>query len=458
MGRPDSGPAVDFSDLRSRLAVVEPGEADWDDARRAWNLVPDQRPVAVVFPETADEVAAVVDLARERGLRVAPQATGHFAGALGSLDGTILVKTSRMRGAAIDADRQQARVAAGAHWGDVAVPAAEHGLAGLAGTSPEVGIVGYTLGGGLSWLSRKFGLAANSVVAAEVVTADGQVVRADGDREPELFWALRGGGGSFGVVTALEFRLFPVNTLYAGDIFWPVERAGEILSAWCGWVETVPDELTSLGRILHLPPLPPIPEPFRGRSFVGVEAAYVGDEADGQELLEPLRRLGPEVDTLATIAPPGLAALHMDPPEPVPGLGDGGLLDSFPAAAVDAVVDVAGADSGTALLSLEVRHLGGELARPGPDAGAAGALDAAFSFFGVGMATPDRIDAVAGSIDRLHDAMAPWESGRTYLNFSERRREPHALFPPETLQRLRAVKRRVDPDELFCVCHPVAPA
>src|SRR5436190_12395525 len=143
MGRPDAGPGVDLAELRSRLAVVEPGEADWNDARRAWNLVPDQRPVAVVFPETPDEVAAVVDLARERGLHLAPQATGHFAGALGSLERTILLKTARMRGAVVDAGRQVARVEAGAHWGDVAAPAAEHGLAGLAGTSPDVGVVGY---------------------------------------------------------------------------------------------------------------------------------------------------------------------------------------------------------------------------------------------------------------------------------------------------------------------------
>src|SRR5262249_54041845 len=161
------------------------------------------------------------------------------------------------------------------------------------------------LGGGLGWLGRKYGLAANSVLAAEVVTADGRAVRVDRDHEPELFWAVRGGGGGFGVVTALEFRLYSVRTLYAGDLFWPIERAGEVLHAWRTWVESVPDEMTSLGRLLHMPPLPQIPEPFRGRSFVSVESAYLGDEAHGRELLEPLRGLAPEIDTVATIAPPG---------------------------------------------------------------------------------------------------------------------------------------------------------
>ncbi len=439
------------------VAVVQPGEAGWDDARRAWNLTADQQPVAVVFPETPAEVAAVVRLARERGLRVAPQATGHFANALGSLERTILLKTSRMRGVTIDPGRREARVEAGATWGDVAVPAAEHGLAALAGTSPGVGVVGYTLGGGVSWLSRKHGLAANSVLAAELVTADGELLRVDGDREPELFWALRGGGGSFGVVTALEFGLFPVRTLYAGDLYWSIERARDVLHAWRAWVETVPDELTSLGRILHLPPLPQIPEPFRGRSLVGVEAAYLGDEADGRELLGPLRKLGPELDTVATITPPELVGLHMDPLDPVPGVGDGALLDSLPPEAIDAVVDLAGPGADSALLTLEIRQLGGALARPSPGHGAAGSLAAPFALFGAGMATPDRFEAVIAGVDRLRETIAPWESARTYLNFSERPREPHALFAPETLRRLRELKRRVDPDEVFRVCHPVSP-
>jgi len=438
---------VDLGNLD--VALVQPGEAGWDDARQAWNLAADQRPVAVAFPENAPDAAAVVDFARERGLRVTPQATGHRAGVLGSLERTILLKTSRMHEARVDAGRQEARVEAGVQWADVVVPAADQGLAALAGTSPGVGVVGYTLGGGLGWLGRKYGLAANSVLAAELVTADGQTLRVDRDHEPELFWAVRGGGGGFGVVTALEFRLYPVRTLYAGDLFWPIEHAGEVLHAWRSWVESVPDEMTSLGRLLHMPPLPQIPEPFRGRSFVSVESAYLGDEADGRELLEPLRGLGPELDTVATIAPPGLAGLHMDPPEPVPALSDGALLDALPAEAVDAVVEVAGPGSDTALLTLEIRALGGALARTSPDGGALAALDARFAVFGAGMAMPDRAAAVAAGVDAIHDALAPWESARTFFNFSERPREPHAFFPPETLQRLGELKRRVDPDELF---------
>ena len=181
----------------------------------------------------------------------------------------------------------------------LAVAAGEHGLAYLAGTSPDVGVLGYALGGGLSWMVRKHGLACNSIVAAEVVTADGRLVRTDRDTEPELFWAIRGGGGNVAAVTAIELELFPIAEIYAGALFWPIERAAEILNAWRGWIETVPDECESLGRMLQLPDAPFLPDHLRGRSFVLVEAAFIGTAGDGAALVQPLRDLGPEIDTMA---------------------------------------------------------------------------------------------------------------------------------------------------------------
>src|SRR5262249_26133804 len=160
--------------------------------------------------------------------------------------------------------------------------------------SPTVGVTGYTLGGGIGWLARRYGLAANSVTAAELVTPDGRFVRTDADREPDLFWAVRGGGGSVGGGTALEMRLDPGRELYAGALFCPIQRAAEVLHAWRAWTGTVPDELTSVGRILRLPPVPEVPEPLRGRAFALVEAACLRDADTGSELLGPLRRLGPE--------------------------------------------------------------------------------------------------------------------------------------------------------------------
>ena len=197
--------------LRARLAgaVSAPGDLDWDAARAAWNLAVDQRPVLVAVPADADEVVAVVAFAREHGLRVTAQATGHNASAIATLEDTVLLKTSALRDVEIDAERRRARVGAGVLWAEVTGPASEHGLAPLAGSSPDVGVAGFTLGGGLSWLSRRHGLACNSVIAIEAVTADGRVVRADRETEPDLFWALRGGGGSFAVVTAIELALHP---------------------------------------------------------------------------------------------------------------------------------------------------------------------------------------------------------------------------------------------------------
>jgi FAD/FMN-containing dehydrogenase len=438
---------------------VLPGDDGWDDARQAWNLAVDQRPAAVAFPESAGDVAAVVDAAGERGLRVAPQGTGHSAAPMGSLEGTILVRTSRMRGVEIDAENRRARVQAGAVWGEVVPDAAAHGLAALAGSARDVGVVGYSLGGGIGWLARRHGLACNSILAIEAVTADGRIVRADTDEEHDLFWSLRGGGGSFAIVTALEFALFPVAEVYAGALFWPMERAGEILHAWSELVAGAPDELTSLGRLLTFPPIPEVPEPLRGRAFVLVEAAYCGPEPDGAALLEQLRDLGPERDTFATIPVDGLSDLHMDPPQPVPGAGDGMLLSSLPAEAVDALDGIAGAGSRSPLLSVEVRHLGGALANAPAASGALSSIDAGFAVYGVGMAMDANMKAdVEAHVDKLQDTLATWNAGRSFMNFSERRADPSDLFAGDTYERLRRVKAAYDPNDTIRGNHPIPPA
>ena len=206
-------PGIDPSSLRDRMSgrVSAPGDLDWDEARQAWNIAVDQRPAAVAIPHSVDDVIAIVDFANERDLRVTAQGTGHNAGAFDTLADTILVKTQEMRGVEIDAEARVARVAAGTLWIEVTEPASALGLAPLAGSSPDVGVVGYSLGGGSSWLARKYGLSSNSVVAIELVTADGELVRADAEHHADLFWALRGGGGNYGVVTHMEIRLYPLR-------------------------------------------------------------------------------------------------------------------------------------------------------------------------------------------------------------------------------------------------------
>jgi FAD/FMN-containing dehydrogenase len=448
-----------LEDLRERLTgrLVLPGDPDWDAARAAWLLDVDQRPAAVTQPATAADVAAVVSAARGLGLRVAPQTTGHHASALAPLKDTILLKTSGLTGVEVDAATRTARAASGAVWLDVSRPASAAGLAGLAGSSPDVGVAGYTLGGGLGWLARRHGLAANSVTAIELVTAEGRPRRVDHRHDPELFWALRGGGGRFGAVTALEFRLYPVPELYAGWLAWPWERAREVLQAWREWLPSLPDEVTSIGRLLQVPPLPEIPATFRGRQLVAVEAAMLCDRDAGAGLLRPLRAMRPEIDTFAAVPPLALSHLNMDPEGPVPAaVGGHRLLADLPAEGVDALAEVAGAGSGSPLQSIELRQLGGAVARAAPGAGALATLDAAFMLFGGGM--PDGPDAAAAMEARLHtmfERLEPWDSGRLYANFAKDPADPRAFFPPEVYRRLQRVKAEVDPDELFLPIHPI---
>jgi FAD/FMN-containing dehydrogenase len=442
-----------------RLNVVSETDLGWDLARRAWNLAVNQRPLHVAFPETTDDVVKLVTFAGGEGLRVAPQGTGHGAGALGEIEDAVLMRPSRMRDVAIDPGRRRARVGAGVTWGEVQAAAAVHGLAALAGTSPEIGVVGYTLGGGLGWLARRYGLACNSVLAMDVVTARGLLLRVDREHEPDLFWALRGGGGSFGIVTALEFALYPVRELYAGALFWPQERAAEILKAWQAWASGVPDSVTSVGRFLNLPPLPEVPDGLRGRSFVLVEAACLAMEGEGIELLRPLRELGPEIDTFTMRPPTTLGALHMDPVDPVPISMDGRLLADLPSAAIDALAEAAGPESGSPLLSVELRHLGGALLDAAPEHGALASLEARFATATISLVpNADMAAAVERHSAIVRAALAPWEAERNYPNFAERSFSVSDFHSPATCERLGRVKAKYDPRDLIRSTHPIPTA
>jgi FAD binding domain len=449
----------DLEALRAAIAgqVFIPSEAGYDQARQGWNLAVDTRPAVVVAAGSAADVAQAVRYARAHRMRIAPQGTGHGAEPLEPLDGAMLLRTTRMRKVRIDPATRTARAEAGATWQDVTVPAAEHGLAALAGSSPTVGVAGYTLGGGLGWLSRRYGLAANSVTAAEVVTPDGDLVRADAGNEPDLFWAIRGGGG-VGVVTALEMRLYPVGELYAGNLFFPIGRAAEVLHAWREWTATVPDEITSIAHLVRLPPLPEVPEPLRGRAFIVIEAACLADAGTGAELTGPLRRLGPERDTFAMIPAPALGQLNMDPPQPAPSQGDGAFLAGFPAAAIDALVAAAGPDTGTPLASVEVRHLGGALTRPVPGGGAQPSIDASHLLFAVGATpTPDLASAVREQAQAVKHALARWHASHDSYNFKQTPAPASAVLPPASHHRLQQIKAAYDPDQVIISAHPVRP-
>jgi FAD/FMN-containing dehydrogenase len=444
---------------RFRGALVEPGDDSWDGVTQAFNLTVVQEPAFVAVPADERDVCTIVEFARRNGMQVAPQRTGHNAEPLGALDDVILVKTDALQGVEIDVERRIARVGSGVKWASVLPQASELGLVALHGSTPDVSVAGYSLGGGVGWYARKLGLSTNSVTAIELVTADGQLRRVDLDHDPELFWALRGGGGNFGIVTALEVQLYPIAEVYAGVLFFPWERSAEVLHAWHAWTHTVPDEVTSVGRILQFPPIPEIPEPLRGGQFAVVEAVVLATKAEGEELLEPLRNLGPQMDTFAMVPPVGIAELHMDPPNPVPYTGEGMMLGELTGSVIDAFVDAAGPASGSPLLSAEIRHVGGALARSAPHHGALATFDAAYLTFGVGMALDEAMyRANRAQLELLRTALAPVDTGRQYLNFTEHETDPARFYTPEAYHRLRAVKAQFDGENLFRANHPIAPA
>ena len=455
---PTTEMTIDLSPLRDRFTgdlqtSTDPG---WDEARSAWNLAVDQHPAVVAIPEDADDVARAVRFARDRGIRVAVQGTGHNAAAHGDLAGVLLIKTERLRDVRVEPATRTARVGAGVTWGEVVGPAAEHGLAALAGSSHDVGIVGYSLGGGVSWLARKHGLAAERITAIEFVSAHGDLREVTALTDPDLFWAIRGGGGNFGVVTAMEFELLPITEVYAGALFFPYERAGEVLEAWRQWTRSVPDEVTSVGRMIQIPPIPDVPEFLRGRSFTVIEATFLGTEQQGAELLAPLRELGPEMDTFAIVTPPDLLALHMDPPGPVPGQGDHQMLADLDAESLQRLVAAVGPGTDSPLLSFEFRHLGGALGRRGEGSGALGALGGRYMTFAVGMLMdPAMAPPLQTAFAAAREALDVVDSGAAYLNFAESRVEPGAIFGERTLGRLREIRANVDPEGMFLANHSI---
>jgi hypothetical protein len=447
---------TDFSSLSIRGRIATSDDSDWDEARQAWNLAADQHPAAVALVESADDIAKVIGFARSNGLRVTGQGTGHGAISLGALDEVILIKTERMRKVEIEGER--ARAEAGALAEDVAGAASEQGLASMPGTSPNVGVTGYTLGGGLSWFGRKHGFACNRVSSIELVTADGEPRTVDSTTDPDLFWALRGGGGGYGIVTALHIDLLPITEVYAGALLLPPELTADGLRAYRDWTATAPEEAGSMVRMMNLPPLPDIPEPIRGKKFMAITVAFIGSQEEGEQAIAPLREIGePIMDTFDQVPTTALTRIAMDPEPPVPGVGHHSVLNELPDEAVDAFYEAGGPDSGSPLLLAELRHIGGALGRPAENGGALDKLDGEFVMLGIGMLMdPAMKDAIDGQLDKLAEATKPWAAEGGYFNYAERPCDVDAILPAATCERLALVKRSWDPDDLILANHAVA--
>jgi FAD/FMN-containing dehydrogenase len=447
----------DLESLRGALdgdALVS-GDSAWDAGRQAWNLIAQQDPALIVHAESARDVAATLNFAREHDLRVAPQGTGHGAAPLPDLGGAILLRTGRMTSVSVDPAAQVATIGCGAKWSDVVGPVAEHGLAALHGSSGTVGVAGYTVSGGLGWLARSRGFACNSVRGMEVVTADGEIRRVDAESDSDLFWALRGGGGTHAIVTSFDHGLVEMREAFAGSMMWPIERAREVSQAWREWTAAAPDELGATLKLVRFPPFPHIPDPLRGRALVAVTFVYAGEEADGEEVLAPMRALGePYMEMVGTLPAPALSTLAGDPEDPVPGGGAGLLLESLDEDAIDAYVELAGPDTDVPLIFLELRRLGGALDRSDPAHGALDVAGAGYLLYGVGaVMSPEVGEAIKALFSRVEERMAPWTAKHSLLAFAEQRPDLRGCFPVAVAERLERIKAERDPDGLILANH-----
>ncbi len=433
-----------------------PGDPGYDQARTPWAVQVDQRPAAVAVPHSAQEVAEVVRAAAAAGLRIAPQSSGHGASpfARADLSRVVLVRLHEFTGVSIDPELRLARVLGGTLWQTVVEAAAGHGLAALHGSSPDVAVAGYTLGGGLSWYGRQHGLAAHHLRAVELVLADGRLVRADAEHEADLFWAVKGGGGSFGIVTALEFDLLPIPDAYAGMLLWPAERAAEVVHRWSDWTRSVPDAVSTALRLMSFPPLPELPPFLSGRKLVVIDGAVLASDEQASELLAPLRALNPEMDTFARLPAAGLTRIHMDPEGPTPSVSNSVLLDDLPAAAIETLLAVAGPESGSSVLAAEIRHLGGAVGRPA-DAALERLQGEYLAFFLAIAATPEMAMQGQADADRGVAGLAPWASGARYLNFDDNVVKTSAGYTPDAWRRLQTVREAVDPDRRLLANHAV---
>ncbi|GAB2666689.1 FAD-binding oxidoreductase [Nocardia goodfellowii] len=437
--------------------VFRLGEAGYDEEIAGFQTAYTHRPAVVVAARHAEDVRAAVEYAARHGLPVAVQATGHGL-SVPADGGGVLISTRRMTEIRIDPKAGTARVAAGVRAGALIRAAAEHGFAPLNGSSPTVGIVGYSLGGGIGLLAREFGYAADHVRRIELVTADGRMrTLTPGD---ELFGAVLGSGGNFGVVTALELDLVPVTTVYGGQLMFDTPLVEPALRAWREWTASVPEELTSTIAMLALPDVPQVPEPMRGRFVASIRLAYSGSREDGERLAAPLRAVGERLrDDLRELPYTESHTIHSDPDHPHGYAATNAMLGKLTDDTLSALLSVAG-PTGPVRAVLDIRHLGGALGKPSPNGAVVDHREAAYVVRAIAMS-----DGTASpeSLAAIRTALAPWTIGHS-LNFlygaaaAAGEAQTRAGYAPETYVRLAELKRKYDPDNLFRFNRNIPPA
>jgi FAD binding domain/Berberine and berberine like len=455
----------DAAELKAQVSgpVFLPGDDGYAAERVLYNLNLVLEPALIVGVTSEADVQAAVRFAAERSLPVAVNNTGHHV--TRAAHGAVLISTRRMGGVTIDSDNRTARIEPGVRWGQVISEASEGGLAPMNGSSPTVGAIGYSLGGGQSvaW-SRSKGYAADHIVSLDVVTADGLLRHATADSEPELFWALRGGMGNFGVATAMVCELFAQTRIYAGGVWFAIEHVPELLPAWRNWVETLPEEATTSVAVQRLPPLPDLPPPLQGASVLHLRFTHLGSAAEGEQLFAPMRAIAPSIlDTVAEMPYSSIGTVHMDPPEPIPYWDRSMMFADLPNEAVDEFVALTGPASDCPLISVEIRHLGGAMDREPTVPNAVPTRGLPFVMFAFGVGGPDQEDLLCAYLAKLIGALEPWSADRMMVNFlsAEEATAPaqlRAAYGEERYDRLARVKKTCDPHNLFRMNHNIVPA
>ncbi|WP_127506074.1 FAD-binding oxidoreductase [Actinoplanes solisilvae] len=440
-----------FDALRNRLTgeLATPGEPLYAALTTGFNLAVTPTPAAVVEARSPQDVAEAVRFAGDAGYAVSVQATGH--GIAATLDGTILVHTGRLDECVVHPEGW-ARVGAGVRWQQVIDAATPYGLAPLCGSAPGVGVVGYTVGGGIGPVARTYGWSSDRVRAVELVTGDGVLRRATPDEEPDLFWGVRGGKGALGIVTALEFDLVQLPSLYAGALYFAGADTAAVVHRWRDWSAGLPLEATTSFALLQLPPLPGVPEPLAGKYAVAVRFAWTGSPDSGADVLAPMRAVAtPIIDAVQTIPYAAIGMVHADPVDPIPAVEATDLLREFPSEAVDALLAVAGPDARSPQVIVEVRQLGGALARPPEHPSALSHRDAAYSLIAIGVPVPPFAELIGPHAQALLEAIGPWADGGALPNMGAGTGAARLSrsYDPATLARLISIATRYDPHNVL---------
>jgi FAD/FMN-containing dehydrogenase len=429
--------------------VFGPDDPEYDVQRQAWFLLVDQLPAAIVHVTGTEDVQAAIRLARRHRLTVGAQPVGHGATWATRNEEMILLRTGALD--SIDLAEGVARVGAGVRWRDLNKALTGSGLTSLPGSSGDPSVVGYTLNGGVSWFGRKHGFAANHVRAFELVDAEGHHLRVTKDAFPDLFWALRGGGGEFGIVTAMEIDLLPEPKIYGGRMMWYAEDARELLRAFSEVTATAPEEFSLWAWLINMPDLEFVPPPMRGRWMIAIDSTFLGDGEDAEKLLAPIRAVAePLVDAVGEVPLDKVGEIAQEPEDPTPGIGKVVMLKEFGQHTIDGLLElVLDRPQPSPLMLVEIRHVGGAFTRSGADESAVGTMDDPYFLLlgGIAMA-PEHGPAIRAEIDTVIAGMGPWAGG--LLPPTMAHGEPvEDVYPAATLHRLREIKNRVDPGNLI---------